>query len=86
MTSNNNTWENVRSSSTTMISLLLPRDTDLSSLASFIQHEISVASNIKSRDTQHGVKTAWNNIQTVIKRMGRKIPDNGIAIFSGSCI
>lgn len=74
--------EKARGNGTSIITLLLPGDTQISKISKLITTELGTASCIKSRVTRNSVITALKSIQQRIKLIN-KLPTNGLAIFCG---
>ncbi len=68
---------------TELISLYITPGYPLSDIAGKLRDEYSQASNIKSKSTQKNVQAALEKILAFLKTF-KKVPDNGIAIFSGN--
>ncbi len=69
---------------TELISVYIPQDADRSSVMSQLTEEISQAGNIKSSQTRKNVQGALRKIIGFLKTIDFKIPENGIAVFSGN--
>ncbi len=66
---------------TGMVTLLVSGKSALPNMT----HEIAEAANIKDSRNRKNVIRSLKAIDSLFRDM-KKIPDNGIAIFSGSCI
>jgi peptide chain release factor subunit 1 len=72
----------IQGDGTSMITLLLPPDYQISRANSMLTEETGKASNIKSRVNRQSVETAIKSSQSKLK-MYNKIPPNGLALFCG---
>jgi len=75
--------ENAKGNGTSMITLLVPNDTQLIRLNKLITTELGTASCIKSRANRNSVVNALKSIQHRLKLI-TKLPPNGLAIFCGT--
>ena len=75
--------EKAKGNGTSMITLLIPADTQQTRLNKLITTELGTASCIKSRVNRNSVVNALKSIQHRVKLI-RKIPPNGLAIFCGT--
>jgi len=75
--------ENAKGNGTSMITLLVPNDTQLIRLNKLITTELGTASCIKSRMNRNSVVNALKSIQHRLKLI-TKLPPNGLAIFCGT--
>ena len=69
---------------TSFLSYILPRGTKLGLAVQRLEKEHDTASNIKDRQNRRAVQTALVDAISSIKGLVR-IPDTGIAVFSGQC-
>jgi len=70
----------IRGNNTELISLYIS-NTDINSVKSMLQSELSQSENIKSKNTRNNVKKAIKNIIRILKP--KKFIDNSLVIFSG---
>lgn len=69
--------------STSLISILIPPDTQMSKLSRMINDELSTASCIKQRVNRNLVVDAWKSVQQRMKLV-TKIPANGLCVYFGT--
>lgn len=75
--------EEASGSGTTLVSVYVPaRTSQFGRMTKKIADELSVASNIKSRETRSRVTSALRSILVKLKSI-RKVPPRGLAIFCG---
>lgn len=68
---------------TELTSLYCPPSRPISDITNYLKNELGQAANIKSKTTR---KTVMESITKLIKRLqmlGRKFPENGLALFAG---
>ena len=70
---------------TGMVSLFIPYTPDLSKWKSFTTNEIAQASNIKDAQNRKIVQSSLRAVDSYIAGL-KRLPANGLAMFSGSCI
>lgn len=70
---------------TSMITLIIPPNTNTTMLRQKINYEYQTAGNIKNNSNRKSVKKALKHIQTYLKNI-KKIPDTGIALYSEQLI
>ncbi len=75
--------ENIRGRHTELVSFYIPAGSDLPSKMRQIADEISTASNIKSKTVRKNVTAALEKILQELKKY-KKVPENGLIIFSGN--
>jgi len=75
--------EQAKGNGTSMITLLIPADTQLARVSKLLTTELGTASCIKSRANRNSVVTALKSIQNRVKLI-KKLPPNGLAIFCGT--
>lgn len=68
---------------TELVSLYVPPDKQISDVMNMLRQEYGTASNIKSTTTRKNVQDAIVKVQQRL-RLFKKIPENGLVIFSGS--
>jgi len=73
---------NVRGNGTSMISLILPPNEQISKVNKMLQDEYGTASNIKSRVNRLSVLSAITSVRERLKRYCR-IPTNGLVLYCG---
>ena len=73
--------EGIKGSGTTLISLYVPGDRQLSQVAHRMDEEYAGAANIKSKQTRKSVQTAIDRTRQALRSIDR-MPENGIAIFA----
>jgi peptide chain release factor subunit 1 len=71
-------------SGTQLVTIYVPEDTPISSVAQHITQEHSEASNIKSKDTRTNVQDALSSIKSRLKYFDTYPPENGVVLFSGA--
>ncbi len=73
--------ESLRGNGTTLVSLLIPERAQLSLSRQHIVKEMSEATNIKSRQTRHGVQKALRSVKSSLDLL----KDNtcGYAVYAG---
>jgi peptide chain release factor subunit 1 len=69
---------------TELISQYIPQGTDRSTVMNQLNEEINQSSNIKSPSNRKNVQGALRKIIVFLKKINFKLPENGIAIFSGN--
>ncbi|MEK6820966.1 MAG: peptide chain release factor aRF-1, partial [archaeon] len=69
---------------TELISVYIPFGTDRGSVMNQLATEMGQSSNIKSPQTRKNVQTALKKISNYLKQTDFKIPDTGVAVFSGN--
>jgi len=74
--------ENARGDGTSVITLIIPPNEQVSKVASMLTNEYGTASNIKSRVNRQSVQTAITSTQQRLKLYNR-IPDTGLCLFCG---
>ncbi len=70
-------------SQTSLVSLLIPPNTQLGRISKLLTQELATASSIKSRVTRQSVLDALKMISQRMKLVAW-LPENGLAIFCGS--
>jgi peptide subunit release factor 1 (eRF1) len=70
---------------TGLITICISSKTDLSNSIRMLTSELNTASNIKDKNNRKNVTTSLKSSIEKLK-MQKTIPDNGLAIFAGSCI
>jgi peptide chain release factor subunit 1 len=78
-------YQNVKSTGTSLVTLLLPKNYQISIARQSIKNEYSTASNIKSRTNRLSVQRALRSIQHKLKAMN-EIPATGMALMAGQYI
>ena len=68
---------------TELISLYIPSDKKISDVTNYLKNEISESQNIKSKLTRKNVLDGINSALGQLKNI-KKIPENGLIIFSGA--
>jgi peptide chain release factor subunit 1 len=71
-------------SGTQLVTIYVPEDTPISSVAQHITQEHSEASNIKSKQTRTNVQDALSSIKSRLKYFDTYPPENGVVLFSGA--
>lgn len=66
---------------TSMISLIIPPDTNIEKLRGRLTHEVATSTNIKDKSNRLSVGVALNKITDYLKSV-KNLPDTGIAIYS----
>jgi len=66
---------------TSMVTLILPPETNLSDLRQSMKREVQTASNIKNPVNRKSVQAALSNIIEFLKPV-KELPATGIALFS----
>jgi len=66
---------------TTLVSLLLPADYNISQAKQLLVSERSEAKNIKNKNTRKKVEAALKKTQNKLKELG-EVPENGVAIYT----
>ncbi len=74
--------ENVKANATELVSLYIPAGADLSTVKNQLISELSLSSNIKSKQTRKAVLSAIEKTINELKKYD-KTPENGLIIFSG---
>ncbi|MEW6294877.1 MAG: peptide chain release factor aRF-1 [Candidatus Diapherotrites archaeon] len=69
---------------TELITLYIPPGADRSSVMGQLTEELSQSSNIKSPTTRKNVQSAIRRINSFLKSIDFKIPENGIVLFCGN--
>lgn len=69
--------------STSLISILIPPDTQMSKLSRMINEELTTAASIKQRVNRNLVIDAWKSVQQRMKLV-TKIPVNGLCVYFGT--
>lgn len=69
---------------TELISVFIPPGTNRSSVMNQLSEEVSQSSNIKDPKTRKNVQAALRKIIAFLKRIDFKIPETGLAVFSGN--
>ena len=77
--------ENARGDGTSMISLVIPPNEQVSKVMSMLTNEYGTASNIKSRVNRQSVQTAITSTQQRLKLYNR-IPETGLCLFCGEVV
>ena len=75
----------IKGDGTSMITLFLPNDYQISRANTLLTDEMGKASNIKSRVNRQSVETAIKSAQAKIK-MYNRLPPNGLALFCGTAV
>ena len=75
--------EKTKGNGTSMITLIIPPDTQLSRVNKLVTTELGTASCIKSRVTRNSVVNALKSLQHRLKLI-TKLPQNGLALFCGT--
>jgi len=75
--------EAARGNGTSMISLIIPPDSQISRVAKMLAEEYGTASNIKSRVNRLSVLSAITSTQQRLK-LYNKVPTNGLVIYCGT--
>jgi peptide chain release factor subunit 1 len=71
-------------SGTQLVSIYVPEDRQISSVAQHVTQEHSEASNIKSKQTRTAVQDALTSIKDRLKYYDTYPPENGMVLFSGA--
>jgi peptide chain release factor subunit 1 len=79
------TLEAARGNGTSMISLIIPPNDQVSRVNKMLGIEFGTASNIKSRVNRQSVLGAITSVQQKLK-LYNKVPPNGLVIYSGTVI
>lgn len=66
---------------TSMVSLIIPGNTNLDQLRQRMSLEYQTASNIKNNTNRKSVRNALSSIKTTLKSL-RSLPSTGLALFS----
>lgn len=74
--------EETTGSGTSMVSLYIPADKDLTSMQTRMSQEKSESDNIKDDQNKKNVKKAIDKVNRILKRY-KKTPENGLVIFAG---
>lgn len=77
--------ENARGDGTSMITLIVPPNEQVSKVMSMLTNEYGTASNIKSRVNRQSVQTAITSTQQRLKLYNR-VPDTGLCLFCGEVL
>ena len=77
--------QNIKGNGTSMITLLISPDTQISKINHKLIDEFGKCSNIKSRINRQSVETALKTAQAKLK-MYNRLPQNGLALFCGNGI
>lgn len=78
-------YRNVKGEGTSLVTLLLPAEYQLSLARQTMKKEYSTANNIKSRTNRQSVQRALRSLDQTLKAMN-EIPHTGIALMAGSWI
>lgn len=79
------TLERVRGHGTSLISIYVPGNSDLSGIRGTITKESSAASNIKSKQTRKAVQQSLRSLQNYVKGYPtHRAPQNGLVILAGA--
>ncbi|MCW1301246.1 MAG: peptide chain release factor aRF-1 [Candidatus Nanoarchaeia archaeon] len=73
----------IKGKHTELISIYVPADFNIEKLKELVNQELGTAQNIKSRTTRRNVIAALEKIAQELK-LYKKIPENGLVIFSGN--
>lgn len=71
----------IRGEGTTLVSLLLPADYNISQAKQLLVEEMSESQNIKNKNTRKKVQAALKKAQSQVRELG-EIPENGAAIYT----
>ncbi len=74
--------EKAKASATELVSLYIPAGGDISTVKNQLTQELSLSSNIKSKQTRKAVLSSIEKATSELKNY-QKTPDNGLAIFTG---
>lgn len=77
--------DNARGNGTSMISLIIPQNGQLSIVNKMLTEEMGTAARIKSRVNRQSVQSAISSVQQRLK-LYRTVPKNGLVIFCGTII
>jgi peptide chain release factor subunit 1 len=77
--------ENARGDGTSMITLIVPPNEQVSKVMSMLTNEYGTASNIKSRVNRQSVQTAITSTQQRLKLYNR-VPETGLCLFCGEVV
>ncbi|KAI4577187.1 hypothetical protein MJG53_004992 [Ovis ammon polii x Ovis aries] len=77
--------EAARGNGTSMISLIIPPEDQISRVAKMLADEFGTASNIKSRVNRLSVLGAITSVQQRLKRYN-KVPPNGLVVYCGTIV
>jgi peptide chain release factor subunit 1 len=77
--------EDARGNGTSMISLILPPNEQISKISKMLGDEYGTASNIKSRVNRLSVLDAITSTQNRLK-LYNKVPPNGLVIYCGTLL
>ena len=76
----------LRGNGTSMITLIIPPNEQISKSAKMLTDELGAASNIKSRTNRLSVLTAIQSAINRLKNHGHKAPANGLVLFCGEAL
>lgn len=76
-----NELDDINGEGTTLVTLLLPADYNISQAKELLVSERSEAKNIKDKNTRKKVEAALKKAQNQIRDLGT-IPENGVAIYT----
>jgi peptide chain release factor subunit 1 len=77
----------VKGTATTNISLFIGANKDVNTIMSMLRSEISLASNIKSKETKKLVNKSLEVLVSTLKKLKiTRAPAGGVALFAGQCI
>ena len=74
----------LRGQGTELVSLYIPPKYPVNEITSQLSSEASQAANIKSKQTRTNVQGALQRIIQYLKAINYKLPENGLAVFSGN--
>lgn len=74
----------IRGRHTELVSVLVPSGANLNVVIDQLESEKSTARNIKSSTTRKNVIEALEKAMRVLRMLGQKTPDNGIAVYAGN--
>lgn len=69
---------------TELVSVLIPSGANLNVVIDQLESEKSTARNIKSATTRKNVIEALEKVTRVLRMLGQKTPENGIAVYAGN--
>lgn len=74
--------EKIKASATELVSLYIPSDYDINTVKNQLSQELSLSSNIKSKQTRKAVLSSIEKAIAELKRYNQT-PNNGLIIFTG---
>lgn len=78
-------FQNARGEGTSLVTLILPSNYQLTLARQSMKQEYNTASNIKSRSNRQSVQKALRCLQQTLKTMN-EIPRTGVALIAGSWV